>query len=60
MSTHASAVERKSLSPKEYAEAHGICRATVYNLIAAGQLESFKIRRARRIPADARPTDDER
>ena len=33
--------------PAEWAEAVGLCRATVYNLLAAGSIDSVKIGTAR-------------
>lgn len=41
------------LTPAEAAELLGLGRSTVYELLAAGDLESICIGRARRIPHDA-------
>lgn len=46
----AGSVDRLALSPAELAEALGICRASVYNLIARGELHVIKIGRSTRIP----------
>lgn len=43
---------RAALTVAEFAEAMGCSRATVYNLVAAGQLRAVKVRNARRIPID--------
>ena len=59
MSTLTPVVERLSLTPAEWAEAHHVCRATVYNMLSRGLLESFTIGRARRIPVNALPRTDE-
>lgn len=40
-------------SPEDAAEALSLSRNTVYELMAAGQIASVKIGRARRIPATA-------
>jgi excisionase family DNA binding protein len=40
---------KQAWSPAEYAERYGVCRATVYNWLKAGMLESKKIGGARRI-----------
>jgi excisionase family DNA binding protein len=37
----------------DFCKAFGVCRATAYNLIAAGDLPSVRIRGRRLIPADA-------
>lgn len=42
---------RVAYSPAEAAEALGLSRATVHNLIRAGEIASTKIGRSRRIPA---------
>ena len=42
---------RFAYSPAEAAECLGICRASIYNLIARGEIMSVKIGRCRRIPA---------
>lgn len=44
-------VPRFAYSPAEAAEALGICRATVYNLIARGDLRVIKLGRSTRISA---------
>lgn len=49
--TDARSVGRVAYSPAEAAEALGLCRATIYNLINAGELRSVVIGRSRRIPA---------
>lgn len=41
------------LTPEEAADAIGSGRSTVYELMRAGQLESIKVGRNRRIPVDA-------
>ena len=41
---------RKALSPALLAERWGCCRQTIYNMIEAGQLHSFKVRNSRLIP----------
>lgn len=38
--------------PEEVAESLGVGRTYVYGLMASGQLESVKVGRLRRIPAD--------
>ena len=40
-----------ALTPAQLAERWGVCRQTIYNMIIAGELHSFKIRNSRRIPA---------
>lgn len=45
--------ERLLLTPERAAEQLDIGRTTVYGLIAAGELESVRIGRSRRVPADA-------
>lgn len=45
--------ERILLTPERAAERLDIGRTTVYGLIDSGELESVKIGRSRRIPADA-------
>jgi len=40
---------RLAYSPSEVAVAIGVCRATVYNLMASGVLPSVKVGRSRRI-----------
>ncbi|GAA0633621.1 hypothetical protein GCM10009547_41950 [Sporichthya brevicatena] len=44
------------LTVEEAAEALGIGRTTMYGLLAAGLVESVRIGRLRRIPADALAT----
>lgn len=44
--------DRYALSPAEAASALGVCRATIYNLIARGEITVSKIGRATRIPID--------
>lgn len=41
------------LRPEDAADALDLSRTTVFALIAAGELESVKIGRARRVPRDA-------
>lgn len=43
-------VERYALSPAEAAEALGICRASIYNAMARGEIRATKIGRSTRIP----------
>jgi excisionase family DNA binding protein len=43
---------RLSLRPRECAEAMGLGRSTVYALIASGELPSFRVRGAVRVPVD--------
>lgn len=43
-------VQRYAYSPAEAAEALGISRATIYNLLARGEIKSTTIGRSRRIP----------
>lgn len=45
--------ERLMYPPAEAGEKLGVGRSTVYELIASGELESVKVGRCRRIPADA-------
>jgi excisionase family DNA binding protein len=54
-------VERIAYSPAEVAVALGVTRAHVQNLIARGELPSFKLGARRLIPADVvhRLMDDE-
>ena len=42
--------ERLVVSPAEAAEITGLCRQTIYNLIADGRLRRVKIGRSARIP----------
>ncbi len=61
-------MDRLLLTTTEAAQALGICRSKLYELITSGQLESVRIDRARRVPAVAvreyverlrpRPVDD--
>ena len=46
-------VERLLLTPTEAAEALGIGRSKVYELLMGGAIESVLIGSARRVPADA-------
>lgn len=46
-------MEKLLLKPEEAADALGIGRSLLYQLLARGELESVKIGRCRRIPADA-------
>ena len=39
-----------AVSPKDAAAALGVCRATIYNLIARGELSAVKLGRSTRIP----------
>ncbi|MCZ7537806.1 MAG: helix-turn-helix domain-containing protein [Acidimicrobiia bacterium] len=48
---------RVAYSPAEAAEALGLSRATVHNLIRAGEIASTKIGRSRRIPRSGAPAD---
>ena len=41
---------RRVLSPAELAQRWGKCRQTIYNMIDAGELHSFKVRNSRLIP----------
>lgn len=41
------------LTPEQAAEQLGVGRSKVYELIGTGELESVKIGRLRRVPADA-------
>ncbi len=43
-------IRRAALSPAETAEALGVSRQTVYNLIERGELRRFKVGRCARIP----------
>ena len=45
--------EQLLLTPERAADRLDVGRTTVYELIASGQLDSVKIGRARRIPAEA-------
>lgn len=45
--------DRVLLRPEEAAERLGLSRATVYALIAGGEIESIHIGRSRRIPVAA-------
>ena len=44
---------RLLLRPEEVAQALGVGRTTVFELIRAGELRSVKIGKSRRIPTDA-------
>ena len=46
-------MEKQLLRPTETAEALGISRSRVYELLASGAIESISIGRSRRIPVDA-------
>ena len=41
---------RRVLTPAELAARWGKCRQTIYNMIDAGELHSFKVRNSRLIP----------
>lgn len=51
--TAKTATPRVMLTAEQAAEALGIGRTTIYALIKSGDLESVRIGRLRRIPADA-------
>lgn len=42
--------EAYALSPQAAADRLGLCRASIYNLMARGEIRTVKIGRARRIP----------
>ena len=44
------AEDRKAVSPANLAQRWGKCRQTIYNMIDAGELHSFKVRNSRLIP----------
>jgi excisionase family DNA binding protein len=44
---------RGGLSPREAADDLGVCVATIYVLLGTGELASYKIGRARRIPRES-------
>lgn len=46
-------MERMLLTPEEAAEALGVGRTKVYELMAAGRLASVRIGRSRRVPTRA-------
>lgn len=46
-------MEKLLFTAEESAEALGVCRSRVYDLMRKGELLSVKIGRTRRIPADA-------
>jgi len=46
-------VPRLLLTPRQAAQALGISRSTIYELLASGELESVRIGTSRRIPVDA-------
>jgi excisionase family DNA binding protein len=46
-------VEKLAYRPEEAAEASGLGRSTIFNLLRSGELESLKVGRARLIPVDA-------
>ncbi len=41
---------RSAVSPAHLAQRWGKCRQTIYNMIEAGELHSFKVRNSRLIP----------
>ena len=41
---------RSAVSPAALAQRWGKCRQTIYNMIDAGELHSFKVRNSRLIP----------
>ena len=43
--------QRLAYTPAEAAQALGICRASVYNMLARGQISAVKLGRSTRIPA---------
>lgn len=47
------AVEALAVRPQRAADLLGVSRPTIYNLMDAGELASFKVGSARRIPVDA-------
>lgn len=53
MTTDTPATPRRMLTVEQAAEALGIGRTNVFALIKNGELESVRIGRLRRIPADA-------
>ena len=46
-------MERLLLRPHEAAELLGLCRSTVYELIASGAIPSITIGKSRRVPLEA-------
>ena len=46
-------MEKLLLSPEEVAEALGVCRSRVYDLMRSCELVSFRIGRVRRVPVAA-------
>lgn len=46
----ATAETRRAVSPAHLARRWGKCRQTIYNMIDAGELHSFKVRNSRLIP----------
>lgn len=52
-STDAGAVTRRLLTPEQAAEALGIGRSLLYELLRSGQLQSVRIGACRRIPVAA-------
>ncbi|MEO8697093.1 MAG: transcriptional regulator [Acidimicrobiales bacterium] len=48
---------RLSLTVAEYAEAHDLSPAHVFDLIREGRLEVLRFGKATRIPVDAKPLD---
>lgn len=51
MSRTVPAVQRHAYAPAEAATALGLCRASIYNLMARGELRFVKLGRSTRIPA---------
>lgn len=41
---------RYALNPAEAAQALGMCRASIYNMIARGELRAVKLGRSTRVP----------
>lgn len=56
MTTPPSTPPRLLLTVEEAAEQLGVGRSTMYGLILDGAVESVRIGRLRRVPADALPT----
>jgi excisionase family DNA binding protein len=46
-------LERRALRPKEAAQAYGISRTSIYELLKSGRLRSTRLGGARLIPVDA-------
>ena len=51
--TEQTTAPRMMLTPEQAAEALGIGRTTIFALIKSGEIESIRIGRLRRVPADA-------